>query len=180
MSVVVMEHLNTAPEYCEGDRCRPPSPAPVPVVHRRESLKAESSFIKDEPRPARSSDNDNDGKQGQSHAVARSFQQPSAERQYNPPGGQSNLIVLLIVTLGTASHASVKQLQSRSEVIPVHRQMEMIAVMRMQDVTEAGSVMMIVAVIVGTVATVPKVVGQVPEVLVPSVAILHQSVRSAG
>jgi len=58
--------------------------------------------------------------------------------------------------------------------------MEMIAAMRMQDVIEVGSVMMIVAVIVGTVAAVPKVVDQGPEAPVPSVAILHRSVRSAG
>jgi len=92
----------------------------------------------------------------------------------------SQISSAVIVTLGTASHASVKQLQSRSEVIPVHRQMEMTAAMRMQDVIEVGSVMTIVAMIVGTVAAVPKVVGQVPEAPVPSVAILRQSARSAG
>jgi len=83
---------DTTPEYCEGDHCRPLSPVPVPVVHRTENLMVESSLIKDEPRLARSSDNDNDDKQGQSHVVARSFQQSSVERQYNTPGGQSNLI----------------------------------------------------------------------------------------
>ena len=80
---------DTTPEYCEGDRCRPPSQ--VPVVHRRESPKAESDLVKDEPRSARSRDNDNYGKPSQSHILARGLEQSSAERQYNPPGGQSNL-----------------------------------------------------------------------------------------
>jgi len=61
-------------------------------VHRRESPKAEPSFIKDEARSARSSDNDNDTKPNQDRVAARSFQQSSAEHQYNPPGAQSNLI----------------------------------------------------------------------------------------
>jgi len=72
----------------------------------------------------------------------------------------------------TVSHVSVKQLQSRREVIPVHRQVEMIAAMRTQDVIEVGSVTM--------VAAVPKVVDQVPEVLVPSAAIPHQLASSAS
>ena len=74
----------------------------------------------------------------------------------------------------------MKQLQLRSEVILVHRQAETIAVMRMQDVIEVGNVTMIVAVVAGTVAVVPKVVDQSPEVLVLSVAIPRQLVRSAG
>ena len=67
-------------------------------------LQAESSFVKDEPRSARSSDNDNYDKQDQNHVAARSCQEPSAERQYNPPGSQSN---------PTGSNSDVRDSKSR-------------------------------------------------------------------
>jgi len=122
---------DTTPEHGDGDRYRLPSTISMPVVYCGESPKAESSFIKDEPRSARSSDNDNDSKQDQSHVIARSFQEPSAESQHRVV---NRTLQAVIATLGTASHASVKQLQSRSELILVHCRVEMIAMMRMQDV----------------------------------------------
>ena len=82
--------------------------------------------------------------------------------------------------MSIASYASEKQLQLRSKVIPVHRRAETIAVMRIQNAIGVGSVTMIVAAVAGTVAVVPKVVDRSPEVLVLSVAIPRQLVRSAG
>jgi len=92
----------------------------------------------------------------------------------------SQVLLTVIVTLRTASHATTKQHRSRSKVISAYLRAVMIAVMRRQDAIKVGNVTMIITVVVETATVIPGVVGQVPEVLVLGVTILHQLVRSVG